>query len=180
MNGMTADRDGDTAALIHELLTMKAEDEATSRKANSESLTEQLAWRRLTARNGDRLRVLLEERGRWPGVEEVGEEATSAAWLVAQHADRQLDVQRLAVKLLERAVKDGTAGPDGRRQLAFLRDRLHVNTGLPQRYGTQIQGVTSDGNPIPWPMEDEEKVDLYRARAGIPTFASYTAQHAPE
>ncbi|GAA2602579.1 DUF6624 domain-containing protein [Streptomyces axinellae] len=177
---MTADPDGDLAAFIHELLTMKAEDEATSRKANSESLTEQLAWRRLTARNGDRLRALLEAHGRWPAAAEVGEEATSAAWLVAQHADRQLDVQRLAVKLLERAVKDGTAGPDGRRQLAFLRDRLHVNTGLPQRYGTQIHGLTGDGTPIPWPMEDEEKVDLYRARAGISAFASYTAPHAPE
>lgn len=169
-----------TAPFVAELLTMKAEDQAASPKANSPDLTEQLAWRRLTARHGDRLRALLEEHGRWPVPDEVGEEASTAAWLVAQHADRQLDVQRLAVRLLERAITDGTAGPDGRRQLAFLRDRLHVNAGLPQKYGTQIQGITSDGAPIPWPVEDAGMLDVHRARVGIPPFAAYTRAHAPE
>lgn len=166
--------------LVAELLTMRAEDEASSAKANSADLTEQLAWRQLTARHGDRLRALLEEHGRWPVPDEVGEEASTAAWLVAQHADRQLEVQRLAVRLLEEALAAGTAGPEGRRHLAFLRDRLHVNAGLPQKYGTQIQGVTSDGAPIPWPVEDERMLDTHRARVGIPPFAAYTRAHAPK
>ncbi|MDJ1135518.1 DUF6624 domain-containing protein [Streptomyces iconiensis] len=159
---------------------MRAEDEANAPRANSADLTDQLAWRRLTARHGDRLRALLEEHGGWPVPDEVGEEAATGAWLVAQHADRQLDVQRLAVRLLEQAVAEGTAGPEGRRRLAFLRDRLHVNAGLPQKYGTQIQGLTSDGAPIPWPIENPDMLDVHRARAGIPPFATYTAAHAPK
>ncbi|MBO8194029.1 hypothetical protein ITI46_20515 [Streptomyces oryzae] len=165
--------------LSHELRTMKAADQAAAPKANSEVPTEQLAWRRLTAQHGDRLRTLLEQHGHWPTAAEVGEEAALGAWLVAQHADRQVEVQRLALRLLEQAVENGTAGPQGPSRLAFLRDRLHVNVGLPQRYGTQIQGITADGAPIPWPFEDAEKLDAYRAQAGIPPFTQYTAQHAP-
>ncbi|MGP3972801.1 DUF6624 domain-containing protein [Streptomyces sp. 8N114] len=166
--------------LSHELITMKAADQAAAPKANSDDPAQQLAWRRLTAQHGDRLRTLLEQHGHWPTAEEVGEEAALGSWLVAQHADRQLDVQRLALHLLEQAVEDGTAGPEGCSRLAFLRDRLHVNAGLPQRYGTQIQGVAADGAPIPWPVEDAEKLDAHRAEAGIPPFAEYTAQHAPK
>jgi hypothetical protein len=166
--------------LSHELVTMKAADQAATPKANSDDLSEHLAWRRLTTRHGDRLRALLEQHGHWPTAEEVGEEAVLGAWLVAQHADRQLDVQRLALRLLEQAVEDGSAGPQGPARLAFLHDRLNVNAGLPQRYGTQIQGIAPDGSPIPWPVEDEEKLDVQRARAGIPPFAEYIAQHAPK
>ncbi|MFI8851620.1 DUF6624 domain-containing protein [Streptomyces sp. NPDC053499] len=165
--------------LRHELIAMKAADQAAAPRANSDDPAEQLAWRRVTARHGDRLRTLLEKHGHWPAAAEVGEEAALGAWLVAQHADRQLDVQRLALRLLEQAVQDGSAGPEGPSRLAFLRDRLHVNAGLPQRYGTQIQGVAADGAPVPWPVEDEEKLDAHRAEVGIPPFARYTERHAP-
>ncbi|WP_369199597.1 DUF6624 domain-containing protein [Streptomyces sp. PU-14G] len=168
------------AELAHELVTMKAADNAAAPQGNSADLAEQLAWRRLTARHGDRLRVLLEQHGHWPTAEEVGEEGTLGAWLVAQHADRQIDVQRLALRLLEAAVEDGTAGPEGPARQAFLSDRLHVNAGLPQRYGTQIQGVSDTGEPVLWPVEDPEKMDAYRRDVGIPPFAEYVAQYLPE
>ncbi|MGY1437921.1 DUF6624 domain-containing protein [Streptomyces reniochalinae] len=169
-----------THELAHELATMKAADNAAAAQANSHDPAEQLAWRRLTARHGDRLRVMLEAHGHWPTTEEVGEEGVLGAWLIAQHADRQLDVQRLALRLLEQAVEDGTAGPEGPGRLAFLRDRLHVNAGLPQRYGTQVQGVSGAGEPILWPVEDPEKMDTYRSEVGIAPFAEYVARFLPK
>lgn len=164
----------------HTLVTMKAADNAAAAQANSSDPAEQLAWRRLTARHGDTLRALLREHGHWPTAQEVGEEGALAAWLVAQHADRQLDVQQLAVRLLEDAVRDGSAGPEGPSRLAFLQDRFHVNAGLPQRYSTQIQGVAEDGRPVPWPVEDPEKMDTYRVEAGILPFDEYMAQFLPK
>ncbi|MFI9205515.1 DUF6624 domain-containing protein [Streptomyces sp. NPDC053048] len=161
----------DVAALVEELTTMAAADQRSSVHANSDDPAEQLAWRRLTARHGDRLGEIMDEYG-WPTAAMVGEEAARAAWLIAQHADRQLDVQRRALKLMQQAVSAGTAGP---RELAFLRDRTLVNDGRKQIFGTQIAGV-KDGAPVPWPCEEPERMDELRAEVGIEPFAEYVAK----
>ncbi|MFG3013936.1 DUF6624 domain-containing protein [Streptomyces cinerochromogenes] len=163
----------DVAALAEELKAMAVADHRSSVHANSDDPAEQLAWRRLTARHGDRLREIMEEYG-WPTADMVGEEAARAAWLIAQHADRQLDVQRRALQLMEQAVSAGSAGP---RELAFLRDRTLVNEGCKQIYGTQIAGV-KDGAPIPWPCEEPHRMDELRAEVGIEPFDEYVAKFA--
>ncbi|MEV5884800.1 DUF6624 domain-containing protein [Streptomyces sp. NPDC052020] len=157
----------DVAALAVELTEMAAADHRSAVRANSEDPAEQLAWRRLTARHGDRLGEIMAEYG-WPTAELVGEEAARAAWLIAQHADRQLDIQRRALHLMREAVSAGRARP---RELAFLRDRTLVK----QIYGTQIAGV-KDGLPVPWPCEEPERVDELRAEAGIEPFDEYVAR----
>ncbi|MFE3501157.1 DUF6624 domain-containing protein [Kitasatospora sp. NPDC059160] len=161
----------DIAAVAAELNMMVAEDHQAARYANSEDPAEQLVWRRLTAQHADRLSEIMDAHG-WPTAELVGEDAARAAWLIAQHADRQLDVQRRALRLMEQTVADGTASP---RDLAFLRDRTLVNEGRKQIYGTQIAGV-KDGSPTPWPCEEPERMDERRAEVGIPPFAEYIAQ----
>ncbi|MFD8598126.1 DUF6624 domain-containing protein [Kitasatospora sp. NPDC059646] len=161
----------DVAAVAAELTAMMAADHGAAHRANSDDPAEQLAWRRLTAQHADRLSALMDVHG-WPTADLVGADAARAAWLIAQHADRQLDVQRRALRLMEQAVADGRAGA---RELAFLRDRTLVNEGRKQVYGTQIAGVR-DGSPVPWPCEDPERMDERRAEVGIPPFAEYVAR----
>ncbi|MGW2089913.1 DUF6624 domain-containing protein [Streptomyces sp. NPDC001880] len=163
----------DVAALAAELTEMATADHQSSIRANSDDPADQLAWRRLTARHGDRLGEIMAEYG-WPTADLVGEEAARAAWLIAQHADRQLDIQRRALHLMEQAVSAGAAGP---RELAFLRDRTLVNEGRKQVYGTQIAGV-KDGTPLPWPCEEPERMDALRAEVGIEPFDEYVARFA--
>lgn len=162
------------AELAEELTAMMAQDAAAVRLANSADLAEQAAWRRLTTAHADRLAEIMAEHG-WPSEALVGADAAKAAWLIAQHADRQLDVQRRAVELMATAVADGAASA---RDLAFLQDRLAVNEGREQRYGTQI-GAVADGRPVPWPCEDPARLDERRAEVGIEPFAEYTSQFAP-
>ncbi|MFB6817721.1 DUF6624 domain-containing protein [Streptomyces sp. NPDC056347] len=162
------------AALAAELTDMAAADHRTTVLAHSDDFAEQLEWRRLTARHGDRLAEIMDEYG-WPTADLVGEEAARAAWLIAQHADRQIDVQRRALKLLGQAVAAGSAHP---RELAFLRDRTLVNEGRKQICGTQIAGVR-DGVPVPWPCEEPERMDELRTEAGIEPFDEYVARFAP-
>ncbi|MFG3227440.1 DUF6624 domain-containing protein [Kitasatospora sp. NPDC048194] len=166
--------DAQDLALAAELTAMMAADGAHARLANSPDLAEQARWRRLTARHGDRLAEIMAEHG-WPTERSVGAEAARAAWLIAQHADRQLDVQRRAVALMTEAVASGAASA---RDLAFLEDRLAVNEGREQRYGTQI-GAVADGRPVPWPCEAPERLDERRAEVGIEPFDEYTARFAP-
>ncbi|MFI7345318.1 DUF6624 domain-containing protein [Streptomyces sp. NPDC049936] len=161
----------DVAALAVELTDMAAADQRSAVCANSDDPAEQLAWRRLTARHGDRLGEIMDEYG-WPTAGLVGEEAARAAWLIAQHADRQLDVQRRALQLMQQAVSAGVASP---RELAFLRDRTLVNEGRKQVYGTQIAGV-KDGAPVAWPCEEPERMDEFRVEVGIEPFDEYVAK----
>ncbi len=160
--------------LAAELVAMTEADHAAQAGALDGTFEQQLAWRAVTTRNGDRLREILLAHG-WPTAARVGEDAARCAWLVAQHADRQLDVQRLALRLLGERVAAGEAPA---RQEAFLDDRVRVNEGRRQRYGTQIAGVV-DGAPVPWPVEDPDGMDDRRAAVGIESFAVHTARHAP-
>ncbi|GHH69406.1 hypothetical protein GCM10018793_01800 [Streptomyces sulfonofaciens] len=163
--------ESDVTDVAVELAGMAEADHRMGPWANSDDPAEQLAWRRLTARHGDRLAEIMAVHG-WPTADLVGAEAAEAAWLIAQHADRQLDVQRRALALMERAVAKGAASA---RHLAFLRDRVLVNDGRKQVYGTQIAGVRR-GAPVPWPCEEPERMDELRAEVGIEPFADYVAR----
>ena len=161
-------------ALAQELIDMTEQDRRLQAGALGDDFAAQLAYRRVTVRNGDRLAEILGTHG-WPTVTLVGAEAARRAWLVAQHADRQVDLQRRALTCLTEAVAAGEASA---QHLAMLRDRLLVNEGRPQIYGTQIAGVV-DGAPVPWPCEDPEHVDERRGEVGLEPFAVHVARHAP-
>jgi hypothetical protein len=161
-------------ALAQELIDMTDEDRRLQGGALSDDVAAQLAYRRVTVRNGDRLAEILDTHG-WPTVTLVGAEAARRAWLVAQHADRQLELQRRALALMTQAVDAGEASA---QHLAMLCDRVLVNEGRPQIYGTQIAGVV-DGAPVPWPCEDPDHMDERRAEVGLDPFAVHIAKHAP-
>jgi hypothetical protein len=122
----------------------------------------QQAWRRLTAEHADRLTEIVDAHG-WPDGALVGPEAAYAAWKIAQHADRQLDVQRRVLALIESAAEPGV----GPREVAMLRDRVLVNEGRDQIYGTQVAGVV-DGTPVLWPCADPDGLAARRAEVGLP------------
>ena len=127
---------------------------------------------RVDVGNTDRLREIVREYG-WPGVSLVGEEASDAAWLLAQHADRQLDFQREVLPLLNRAADVGEAKPV---HVAYLTVRICMAEGRCQRYGTQIGDIRNRA-AIPWPIEDAERALVPRrlllpwTRRGSPAHA---------
>ncbi len=123
---------------------------------------------RIDVANTDRLREIINEHG-WPGRSLVGDDGANNAWCLAQHASRQLDLQRWALELLRSAVAAGEATP---KQLAYLTDRVRMNEGRKQPYGTQIVGSQSEG-PVPWPVEDPDNLDGRRAEVGLEPFADY-------
>ncbi|WP_205791658.1 DUF6624 domain-containing protein [Microbacterium sulfonylureivorans] len=118
-----------------------------------------------------RLAEILAEHG-WPSYSLVGEEAEDAAWAIAQHSDQDLALQQVALDYLTAAVAADDASPGN---LAYLTDRVAVNAGEPQTYGTQI--ACGDDGPAPvTPIADEESVDERRADAGLPPLADYYAE----
>jgi hypothetical protein len=65
------------------------------------------------------------------------------------------------------------AGEDG-AGAAWLLDRVRVNAGQPQLYGTQF--TVTDGHFGPCPIEDPHRLDERRAAAGLEPFADYEAR----
>lgn len=153
--------------LTRELIAMTDEDLRLQPGALGTDPAARLAHRRVTVRNAE----LLDEHG-WPGPALVGPEAARRAFLIAQHADQQLDLQRRALALMR-----STPGTDP-AHLAMLQDRVLVNEGRDQRYGTQIAGV-DNGTPIPWPCEDPTGLDARRARVGLAPFEEHVRLHRP-
>ena len=120
--------------------------------------------------NTHRLSELLEAYG-WLGISLVGCDGADAAWLIAQHADANIVVQKMALERLEKAVSAKQAMP---YQLAYLTDRVQVSWGRKQVYGTQIQIVNN--RAVPQPLENPETVDKRRASVGLTPLADYLDQ----
>lgn len=119
----------------------------------------------------ERLAEIIAEHG-WPGYSLVGEEAEDAAWAIAQHSDHDVDFQKTALQSLTAAVEAGDASPGN---LAYLTDRIAVNDGTDQTYGTQI-ACTEDGPQPVVPIADEGSVDERRADVSLPPLADYYAE----
>jgi len=134
-------------------------------------------WRRVDAENTRWLADLVATRG-WPGQTMAGEDGAEAAWLLAQHADGDPELQRAFLEALRGAVASGDASPGN---LAYLEDRVRVHDGRPQLYGTQF--TVTDGEFGRCPIEDPARLDERRAEAGLDPFAAYEERlrgHRPD
>lgn len=101
----------------------------------------------------------------WIDRDRFGRKISEHAWLLVQHADDHPDFQALALSRMEPYLKSG--GVKG-SNYAYLWDRVAINTGELQRYGTQpVWECTEDKTLDLHPMEAPEAVDERRAALGM-------------
>jgi uncharacterized protein DUF6624 len=127
-------------------------------------------WRAVDSANTAWLAEVVARHG-WPGRTLAGDDGAEAAWLLAQHADHQPEMQRAFLDALRAAVAGNEAS---RTLLAYLEDRVRVHAGRPQLYGTQF--TWADGELRPFPVEDPDRLDERRADAGLDPIAEYAAR----
>jgi hypothetical protein len=160
------------AALAAELLRRMAHDQEARAAVTSTHLDEEVVAR-VGAVDADNTRWFKEllDRSGWPARSVVGDEGALAAWLLAQHADQDLDFQRRCLVLLEQAVHDGEADA---AHWAYLVDRVRCAEGRPQLYGTQFWNGPYGQDPLgPQPIEDLDRLDQRRRTVGLGSFAEY-------
>jgi len=114
-----------------------------------------------------RVTAIIDSAG-WLGEKEIGHIANQALFLVIQHADAKPEIQAKYLPLMRDAVTDGNARS---YELALLEDRVAVNHGRPQIYGSQIGW--KDGKGFVKPMEDEEHADERRKAVGLEPLEKY-------
>lgn len=112
----------------------------------------------------ERMKEIVAEIG-WPTISKVGVEAADISWILVQHIDRKvdLDFQERCLQLM----KEVPANEVDPINIAYLEDRVRVNQGRGQLYGTQFYQV--DGKHVLKTIEDEVNVNKRRAEMGMDT-----------
>lgn len=161
-------------ALRKELLTMVEQDQLIRNemiesgiKHPSKSFEARMEV--IDSRNTARMKGIIRRFG-WPGPELVGWDGTEAAFILVQHAAHSFHKKLLP--LMQKEYKTGgLSGPN----YALFSDRVLVDDGRPQVYGSRLMPVDQwkDGEPTLCPIADEANVDMRRAAVGLSSLAEY-------
>jgi len=164
---MPENRENLFQALGAEIQAMCALDqEARHKWIDNKGDEEAEAFKNLDLIHTERMKEIVREIG-WPTISKVGKNISRDAWLLIQHASHDSDFQKECLVLMKEAGQDVDGG-----NVAYLEDRIRVNEGQLQRYGTQFNGELGE-NFGPRPIEDPEHVDQRRATLGLMPLEEY-------
>jgi hypothetical protein len=110
------------------------------------------------------VRRIVAQQG-FPGISEVGSEASQAMFLICQHADGDVAFQKKVLALMQKLAERNDIEKSG---VAYLTDRIMVAEKKKQLYGTQFQAAN-----VLYPIEDEAHVDERRKKMDMEPLAKY-------
>lgn len=137
--------------------------EAVAENRKSDALVARI--RESRTKNAIQLCSILKEFG-WPTLSMVGADGVAAAFLLVRNSSADLQIGLLPVVIA--ATKQGEMARPG---LASYVDRLRLNAGLKQIFGTQA--TIMDGLLVLFPIEAEAQVDVRRKEYELPPLAQY-------
>lgn len=155
-----------TKAFLIKCINMCVKEDQTALKEGVDNKT----WSKITRKNTLVLKSIVLRYG-WPTVSLVGKLASRNAWLIVQHADHDTRFQRKCLKLMEKISKENPNDVSV-ENIAFLTDRILVNKGRKQVYGTQLQRSKS-GQFTPRPIEMKRGADKRRKEVGLEGLNEY-------
>lgn len=115
-----------------------------------------------------RMREIFEEFG-YPGHDLVGKDGARHFWLMVQHSDSDPEFQSRVLEKLKVEVDRNNAEAS---YFGLLTDRVMINTGRPQVYGTQVE-YNAYGQARPKSLEDSVNVNKRRAEIGLEPLEEY-------
>ena len=114
------------------------------------------------------------------GFDKVGKDGSKDFWLLVQHLDKYPEFQKKILKAMDKEVVKRNANPS---DFAYLSDRVHVNAGEKQLFGTQVTYETqTTGRAIPRiGLADSVNVERLRKEYNLEPLKDYlnllTASH---
>jgi D-alanyl-D-alanine carboxypeptidase len=101
----------------------------------------------------------------------VGKDAMQGVFIMILHSDGDKEWQKSQLTNIERAVKNGDM--DG-QSYAYQYDRIQINSGKKQLYGTQCANVDTIKKTVELaPTEDMENLDDRRRKVGMMPIEMY-------
>jgi hypothetical protein len=106
----------------------------------------------------------------FPNYDLAGETGSANFWLLMQHQDKHVKFQEAVLEKMKVEMEKGKASSVN---YAYLRDRVNVNSGKLQIYGTQMI-LNADGTSyVPQPVIEPEKLNERRASVGLDSIEAY-------
>ena len=99
----------------------------------------------------------------------VGKKGSHLAWLLVQHADSDVKFQEYCLKLMKNMAKENDVS---KANIAFLTDRILVNKGQSQLYGTQFY-KDEIGKLVPRLIRNVKALDTRRKKMSLENFELY-------
>ncbi|MGV3632218.1 MAG: DUF6624 domain-containing protein [Bacteroidota bacterium] len=106
----------------------------------------------------------------FPGYDKVGEEYSNTFWNIVQHQDRNIEFQKEVLEKMKIEVDKKNASP---MYYAYLLDRVKINSGEQQVYGTQMELNADSTSYQPKSLLDPGNVDNRRREVGLPPISEY-------
>ena len=124
------------------------------------------AFQRVVRTNFPLVSQIFEQYG-FPNYQLVGKKTSDQYFLLVQHSDMDVQFQKKVLAKMEKEVMDGNASG---KNFAFLTDRININEGKPQVYGTQVH---MSGHTIIKNCIDVENLDKRRKAVGLEPIKEY-------
>lgn len=119
--------------------------------------------------NQKRVAEIFDEHG-FAGYDLLGEDGSKNFWLIVQHSDHDPAFQNKVLTKMKREVEKENADP---KIYGLLVDRVKINTGKKQIYGTQVTFNTDIGQAYPKPLADSATVNERRVSLGLDPLEVY-------
>lgn len=115
------------------------------------------------------LNAIMEEYG-FPGYNLVGKDYSNSFWNLVQHQDYNVEFQEFALQKMKIEVDKNNAT---KAYYAYLVDRVKVNKGEKQVYGSQMQLNKDSSSYEPQPVIHPKKLNKRRKEMDLPPIEEY-------
>lgn len=119
--------------------------------------------------NQKRAKEILDLYG-FVGYDLAGKEGSNNFWLIVQHSGHNPDFQNEVLEKMKLEVENSNAKSSS---YGFLLDRVKLNTGQAQVYGTQVRYDVNSGQAYPKKLEDSLNVNKRRKSIGLEPLEIY-------
>jgi hypothetical protein len=119
--------------------------------------------------NQTRVQQIFDEHG-FVGYDLEGKEGSGHFWLIVQHSDHNPVFQQSVLEKMKIEVEKQNADPS---TYGLLVDRVNLNLGKKQVYGTQVDYNSETGQAFAKDLIDSLTVDERRRSIGLPPMAKY-------
>ncbi|MDF4220768.1 hypothetical protein PXC01_04150 [Maribacter sp. M208] len=116
-----------------------------------------------------RLKQIFKQYG-FVGFDLAGKEGSQNFWLMIQHSDHNPDFQKEVLEKMKIEVDKGNAKPSN---YGLLVDRVMLNIGKQQVYGTQVDYNMETGQAFPRNLKDSSEVNKKRKSIGLEPIEEY-------
>lgn len=151
-----------------ELISMMEKDQAMRKRWAESGFDSAKYDSKVDAVNEKRVKEIVDKIG-WPAISFIGEEASTATWLLVQHAGDNPSFQKMMLQKMKQLPKNEV----DQKQIAKLEDRIRLLEGKKQLYGTSFTIDLKTKKLLVDPIYDVKNINKRRKKLDLDNFEAH-------